>query len=459
MSQTTTFGYDRIGNMLFNGESGSQAYSYGVRMPHAVKLANGKRYAYDANGNMIVRDSQRLAYDLENRLSTVTATNAVTRFGYDGNGARLWKSSTGTNGLQVWIGGNYEEKQGKVLFHILVGDRLVCTFEKAGATFDYYHPDHLHSTAVLSDPSGNLTQHYEYSAFGQDRYTYSSTAFPVSKRYTSQVLDEDTGLYFYGARYYAPELARFIQPDDILPDFSDPQSYNRYSYALNNPLRYTDPSGHGAGEVVGDALLNADTIKSSYQLITMPDSLGWKLIEVPVGIGGIAVGVADAAFDAATLGGKGVLMGTAKEGIRVGLEAATKSAVKETSVGLAKQSGKETARALRAATEGAESEAKLAKGGTYKLAESESGKVKRTGQTSDLKRRGQEHARGEDTKDLKFQVDRRTDSYAERRGREQVIYDRHPEARVENGGLNKQRPISPTNPNKQRYLDAAKNVE
>ncbi len=49
------------------------------------------------------------------------------------------------------------------------------------------------------------------------------------------------------ARYYDPELGRFIQPDDIIPDFSNPQSYNRYSYVLNNPLRYTDPSGHEAG--------------------------------------------------------------------------------------------------------------------------------------------------------------------------------------------------------------------
>ena len=130
----------------------------------------------------------------------------------------------------------------------MVGDRLVCTFEKAGTTFDYYHPDHLHSTAVLSDTSGNLTQHYEYSAFGQDRYTYSSTAFPVSKRYTSQVLDEDTGLYFYGARYYAPELGRFIQPDTIIPTVFNPQGFNRYSYALNNPLRFTDPTGHQEAE-------------------------------------------------------------------------------------------------------------------------------------------------------------------------------------------------------------------
>jgi hypothetical protein len=49
---------------------------------------------------------------------------------------------------------------------------------------------------------------------------------------------------YYGARYYSPEVRVFTQPDTLLPDPYDPQALNRYSYALNNPLRYTDPSGH-----------------------------------------------------------------------------------------------------------------------------------------------------------------------------------------------------------------------
>ena len=59
------------------------------------------------------------------------------------------------------------------------------------------------------------------------------------------------GLYFYHARYYDPTLARFIQPDTIVPDPGDPQSLNRYSYVNNNPVRYTDPSGH-APQYPGD---------------------------------------------------------------------------------------------------------------------------------------------------------------------------------------------------------------
>jgi RHS repeat-associated protein len=62
-------------------------------------------------------------------------------------------------------------------------------------------------------------------------------------KFTGQRLDT-TGLYYYGARYYDPGIGRFISPDSIVPDPTNPQNFNRYSYCLNNPLKYTDPTGH-----------------------------------------------------------------------------------------------------------------------------------------------------------------------------------------------------------------------
>jgi RHS repeat-associated protein len=55
---------------------------------------------------------------------------------------------------------------------------------------------------------------------------------------------DTTGLYFYNARYYDPAIGRFISADSIIPHFGDSQSLNRYSYCLNNPLKYIDPNGH-----------------------------------------------------------------------------------------------------------------------------------------------------------------------------------------------------------------------
>jgi RHS repeat-associated protein len=241
---TKTYSYSAIGNIAANGEIGADTYNYGVRMPHAVKTVGSIRsYGYDANGNMISRNGQRLDYDLENRLARVISLTSTNIFGYDGGGTRLWKQ--GTNTLQVWIGGLYEEKQGRVLFHVQTEDLTVCTFDATTTNvFEYYHNDHLHSTSVLTDKSGNRVQHHEYSAFGRDRFTESAVAFPLSRRYNSKSLDEDTGLYFYGARYYDPELGRFLQPDTIIPELGNPQSYNRYSYVLNNPLKHVDPDGH-----------------------------------------------------------------------------------------------------------------------------------------------------------------------------------------------------------------------
>ncbi len=240
---SVTCTYDSIGNILSYNENGSAAYTYGIRLPHAVKTANGLNYAYDLCGNMLLRGREQLVYNAENRLFGVVSSNQVTTFGYDADGMRLWKQGV-TNTLQVWIGGNYEEKDGKILYHISAGDRLVCTFDASNSVFEYYHPDHIHSAEILSDSSGNLYQHYEYSAYGQSRYTLSSTAFPISRRYTSQVLDEETGLYYFGARYYDPVIGRFIQPDTMIANAFNPQAYDRYAYCYDNPLKYFDPNGH-----------------------------------------------------------------------------------------------------------------------------------------------------------------------------------------------------------------------
>jgi RHS repeat-associated protein len=231
------------------------------------------------NGNVSMRGRQHLFYDANNRLCKVWGTNGViTTFGYSADGARLWEKS-GTNTLQVWIGDAYEERDGKVLFHISAAGKRVCTFEPAagGMTgynptnqqFYYYHSDYLGSSSVMTDRTGtNAVQHYEYSAFGQSRYTGNTNAFKVSKRYTGQILDEDTGLYYYNFRYYDPVLGRFVQPDDIIPNLADPQSYNRYSYCVNNPLRYTDPSGHGPMDYIsgffGFAQLRANTASDEW---------------------------------------------------------------------------------------------------------------------------------------------------------------------------------------------------
>ena len=67
---------------------------------------------------------------------------------------------------------------------------------------------------------------------------------PTTYRYTGQRTESELGLMFYGSRWYDPALGRWAQADTIVPQPGNPQSLNRYSYVLNNPMRYTDPTGH-----------------------------------------------------------------------------------------------------------------------------------------------------------------------------------------------------------------------
>jgi RHS repeat-associated protein len=105
----------------------------------------------------------------------------------------------------------------------------------AGVT--YIHSDHLRSTSVTSGAQSGDIKYFPYGAT-------RSGAVATTYKFTGQRLDDSTGLYYYGARYYDAALGRFIQADSIVPQPGNPQALNRYSYTLNNPLKYTDPDGH-----------------------------------------------------------------------------------------------------------------------------------------------------------------------------------------------------------------------
>jgi len=114
----------------------------------------------------------------------------------------------------------------------------------------FVHQDHLSGTAVITDTNGEEVGSIKYYPFGETRT--SSGTLETDKKFTGQRLD-DTGLYYYGARYYDPAIGRFISADTLVPGPANPQAFNRYSYCLNNPLRYNDPSGHQAAALAEQA--------------------------------------------------------------------------------------------------------------------------------------------------------------------------------------------------------------
>ena len=102
--------------------------------------------------------------------------------------------------------------------------------------------DHLGSTSLVTDSAGAVVSEVRYSAFGEMRFLNGETVTDLL--YTGQKLEEEIGLYYYGARWYDSALGRFVQADIIVPDAGSSSSYDRYAYVENNPLKYTDPSGH-----------------------------------------------------------------------------------------------------------------------------------------------------------------------------------------------------------------------
>ncbi len=80
-------------------------------------------------------------------------------------------------------------------------------------------------------------------AFGESRSPTGTT--PTTFRFTGQREQSEIGLYFYNARWYDSSLGRFTSPDTIVPGAGNPLAWDRFAYTLNNPVRYTDPSGHG----------------------------------------------------------------------------------------------------------------------------------------------------------------------------------------------------------------------
>ena len=130
----------------------------------------------------------------------------------------------------------------------------------------FYHPDHLGSTSHVTDDAGELYEHITYFPFGETWVQEAAnTNQRIPYRYTSKELDEETGLYYFGARYYDPRTSVWQSADAILGQYLDgdpnggvfsPKNLGMYTYTHNNPVLYTDPDGNALifGAIVGAVL-------------------------------------------------------------------------------------------------------------------------------------------------------------------------------------------------------------
>jgi RHS repeat-associated protein len=167
---------------------------------------------------------------------------------YDGNGQRVKKYNHQSGQTALYFGQLYEKRDNIGIIQVFAGNQRIASIRSDGQT-QSCHGNHLGSASVIADQNANKTESFEYHPFGTYlAYTDHAPSFPnVHHTYTDQEEDQEIGLYNYKARLYDPLLGRFITPDSIVPDPGDPQALNRYSYVLNNPMVYTDPSGHDFG--------------------------------------------------------------------------------------------------------------------------------------------------------------------------------------------------------------------
>lgn len=171
--------------------------------------------------------------------SMVGGQAETVQYAYNGDGGRVKKTTAA--GTTRFLGRGYEvAPDSKSTTYVFAGGQRIAARDSTGS-LRYYHGDHLGSANVLTDQTGARVGLHENTPYGS---VSRQEGVDVAHKFTGQRLDAETGLYFFNARYYDASIGRFIQPDSVVQWPGNPQTLNRYSYALNNPVRFNDPSGH-----------------------------------------------------------------------------------------------------------------------------------------------------------------------------------------------------------------------
>jgi RHS repeat-associated protein len=261
MYATETYTYNATtGNLASKTGVGSYTYMDSAHKHAVTHLGGVQKYWYDANDNMTKRivgaDTFDLSFDYENHLTQVKKNGStLATFIYDGDGKRV----KGTvSGVTTAYTGNYFEwmavkntacSTNTMRKYYYAGGQRVAV--RRGSTLSLLFGDHLGSTTYTADPiTGRRWTSLRYAAalrpWGEQRYAEGTA--PTEFHFTGQRELSALGLLDYGARWYDSALGRFIQPDTVVPlESQGVQAWDRFAYTNNNPVRYTDPTGHDVG--------------------------------------------------------------------------------------------------------------------------------------------------------------------------------------------------------------------
>jgi len=211
-------------------------------LANRVLTFDGFPASHDNNGNLLSLEGDTYGWDVRNRLASLTGPGLSASFQYDALGRRTKKIHNGQNTEFMSDGINPLQEQAvaganwtAVTMTGLGVDEILARGDFSGVY--YYLPDGLGSTVALTDGAGAIHTQYTYTPFGETTRTGTVGTNPF--QFTGREND-NTGLYYYRARYYHPVLQRFISEDPI--EFAG-GDVNLYAYTFNSPTNFTDPSG------------------------------------------------------------------------------------------------------------------------------------------------------------------------------------------------------------------------
>ncbi len=242
---TWSWAYDAVGNRTSQtAPSGQTLYTYD--QTNRLTQAGAVVYSYDANGNLTGTSAgQSFTYDPFNRMTQAVGAGGTATYTYNGDGLKVQR--IGPDGATryyydgirpIWEtdgAGSMTAQLDRDIFGNLLSRR------EASGTRRYYYPDGLGSTIALTDETGSVVASMLYDAWGQVRASNGTSQGKY--RYTGAELDEATGLYHLGARFYDPTIGRWLGEDPArLGNFS-PLSLNLYAFAWNMPTGLVDYTG------------------------------------------------------------------------------------------------------------------------------------------------------------------------------------------------------------------------
>lgn len=260
-TSTVNYTYDSLGNITYKSDISQETFVY--QKAHQLKSTGNITYTYDANGNVIQKNKNgkaiTLEYNANNKPTLIQDDTNKTEFFYAPNQARYKKV---LNGLSTfYVGKHYELEnvQDAVLQknYIYAGNDLVAIHiqEDDGNMVlpqnRYLHKDALGSIDTITNESGVVIQRLAYGAFGKQLVQSwinekDKNKSLVKRGYTGHEHISEFEFIHMNGRVYDVDTARFLSADPNIFHPFDTQNFNRYSYVMNNPLMYTDPSGFDA---------------------------------------------------------------------------------------------------------------------------------------------------------------------------------------------------------------------